>query len=278
MLASWNPARREWHINEIELGRRMPKNAQWILLEDWELRRPPNLADVLGAYFEGRSFPRTSFNILKSALSETWYHPAKGLRVPLSVKTLIYRDVARASQVKVTMHDVYLGDLTLEEIETELHLLADFFACAVFNFIHPGAARQALWMQQQLRYLRHQRQRPVFPRNGTGAGVQKKVPPGSLQEPAGDAALRKVLVNQAKPVILQGLMGAYQVKRWSLSKSMPISLGTVGIERAWRTYKDTTGTVRGPEQMPLLVLCYPRADGCVKLTVGSPVDWRRPKT
>ncbi len=203
LLGSWNPARR-LSPKEAQEVKRDNSNISWIYFEDWELSRQPVVTDVLRSYFKGFPFPRNAEEILWKSLSQTWVHPETKKKLPLCSKIIVYRDVLKSISGSALTKDavpaLYTQDLTTKEIEEEMETLGDFFQDPVFAETRGGA--QASWFQQQLKFLRHFRQRPVVPRGGSEG--QTKVKPGSLKEPAGNDAFLKTLRLQSSPVVANG--------------------------------------------------------------------------
>lgn len=235
LLASWNPAGRMHSRKEVALGQKMPRVPSWIHFDQWEATRPPSLSDVLSSYFFCSSFPPSAFNILASAVAVDWPHPSGQWKLPLCAKVVLLRDVGRAASrseadIDATIHAMYPVDLTVDEILSELRLLQEALQQRLFRGSLGGAS--GLWFQQQMQYLKHFRKRPVFKRDGSDGPA--KVKPGSQDEAAGDGNFIHVLQLQTKPLIVQGLLNAWSLKKWSIENHLPMSLGSVGTERAWR--------------------------------------------
>ena len=232
LLGTWNPSRRRHGLKDLNLGKNIPPGISWIHFEQWEHTRPATICDVLKAYFSGFSFPHNAVDILHRNLAQPWTHPNTQREVPRCSKIVIYRDVAKASGLKCVtdcMPTLCNFDLTADEIKLEFSMLGDFFQENVFADTRGGA--QGSWWLQQLKYLKHFRQRPVLNRLGPR---QVKVKPGTLKNPAGGIQFKKALQLQSQDVVVNGIVAAYHLKRHAIAAGHSLSLGTVGCERAWR--------------------------------------------
>ena len=161
LLGSWNPTWRLRGQQEIRIGQKLPEDLSWVHFSQWEMTRAPALQDVLAAYFGGFAFPPAAADVLLQCLKDTWTHPGTKKPVPSCCKVVIYRELARACKhsVKDCAPKLFSEPLTVLEIQQEMDMIGDFFQDSVFAGTRGGA--QGLWFAQQLRYLKHFRQRPV---------------------------------------------------------------------------------------------------------------------
>ena len=202
LLSTWNPARRIQGKTEFEIGKKMPRSNAWIYFVPWEFTRPAQVSDVLRSYFGGLTFPSSAADILIRDFTADWRHPTTDKILPACCKIVIYRDLCRASKTEPEADLGRLGfpaNLLAEEIVQQFALLKDFFQDALFAETRGGA--QGSWWQQQLKYLRHFRQRPVHVPGGPGLGKMK---PGSQNAPAGGDAFSRSLDLQSAPIVVNG--------------------------------------------------------------------------
>ena len=202
LLSTWNPARRIYGKDDLQIGKKMSNRISWIHFTPWELSRPAEVADVLRSYFQGFSFPPNAADLLLRDFKRDWHHPHTQKLLPSCCKVVIYRDVARATDkknLKDCVKLVYEKDLKVTEVEAEFTRLADCFSDRLFEATRGGAGgARGGWWQQQLKYLRHFRQRPVQ------STTQSKVKPGSVDEAAGGDNFSRVVASQKNPAVTHG--------------------------------------------------------------------------
>lgn len=204
LLGTWNPSRRrrDDKDKDLNIGKKLPPGTSWIHFAQWELSRPPRVSDILKAYFGGFSFPHNAADILFRGINQVWKRPKTNKELPRCCKIVLYRDVAQASPqqcVADCLSTLCNCDLTPDEITLELGLLRDFFKKRVFADTRGGA--QGSWWQQQLKYLKHFRQRPVLHRDGARSA---KVTPGTVENVAGGNQFQKAASLQSDNVVVNG--------------------------------------------------------------------------
>ena len=172
----------------------------------------------------------------------------------------MYRDVALAGRCSkrdvrlLLAQHLYPDALSTHEFQKELSLLSDLLSQVLFQ--EARASGSGLWYKQQLAYLKHVRQRPIFSRDG--AVQQASVKPGSLAAPAGGSSFQHACRLQSRTFIARGVVAAYRSKLWAIQAGRRVSLGTVGTERAWRNLqrssRNKTRTVSDARTRQLLSL------------------------
>ena len=212
LLASWNPARRLYGKEYLAIGKKMPIHISWIHFTPWEMDRPSVVSDVLTSYFCGLGFPPSAHEVLLRDFKAEWRHPQTDKVLPSCSKVVIYRDVAKAAEkdhVKDCIKTGYSPDLVVAEIEQEFDALKVLFAERLFaSKQQVEGSASGTWYKQQLKYLRHFRQRPVHSASHT------KVKPGTEDEPAGGHNFSRVVDLQSSPTVTNGCL-AKKVKSHS---------------------------------------------------------------
>lgn len=97
LLSSWNPARRQHGVNELDIGGKSRATPAWIHFDTWEHTRAPQPRDILTAYFHGFKFPPAAYDILKAAPAEEWTHPMHACKLPLCARAVILRELGAAT-------------------------------------------------------------------------------------------------------------------------------------------------------------------------------------
>ena len=198
---------------------------------------------MLEAYFRGETLGVEAYACLLRRAHDLWRHPGTAKTLPPCAKVVLLEDAARGSKVfggsqrdcaQAAFRAVHTELPTPESIRLDMTQLRAMLAQCCFSAAPPGPG--AGWHKAQIEYLTIVRRRPGLARQvrDSQPGVSTL---GLSLTPAAASAFEKAIRIQSSDVTVHGLLGAFRIKAWVHARGWSISLGTIGIERWWRSFQ-----------------------------------------